>query len=556
MLNILVVVDLALNRRLLTVMLEQQGYRVYTAENGLVALNLLEEHTIDIVLLDVIMPVMDGFETAAIIKERFSQVYLPIIFITSLEDEASFERCLAVGGDDFLHKPFQEVILNAKIKAHSRIRNLSQKAREQNLQLEYHQNQVEREHEIVEHIFNNALENQQSFPKHLDFHLSPAAMFNGDMFLVAQSPLGSLYCMLGDFTGHGLAAAVGALPASRVFYTMVSKGMSVSDIAAEINSVLGKLLPGHMFCAATIIELSSTGKSISAWLGGLPDTYIINQSGEVIRTLESQHMALGILEEDEFERALIHIEVEDTCRIVMATDGIIETTSPHDEYFGEHRFKKVLASKPAISTEQVLERVNKFARGNKQQDDLSLVLLNCLPMREPEQKSEPLSALPFNFSLSLNSKQIKSTDPVLEVVDVISKVAGLNAHRANIFLILSEAYNNALDHGVLGLDSEVKNQEDGFLIYYQQREEALANLTDALIIIDIRYCPEELALYFTVCDSGNGFSKEQANQQSLAREHGRGLCLLGEVASKVTFNSAGNQVEIYYQLTASSTSSH
>ena len=159
-----------------------------------------------------------------------------------------------------------------------------------------------------------------------------------------------------------------------------------------------------------------------------------------------------------------------------------------------------LASKPAISTEQVLERVNKFARGSKQQDDLSLVLLNCLPMREPEQKSEPLSALPFNFSLSLNSKQIKSTDPVLEVVDVISKVAGLNAHRANIFLILSEAYNNALDHGVLGLDSEVKNQEDGFLIYYQQREEALANLTDALIIIDIRYCPEELAIYFTVCD--------------------------------------------------------
>ena len=83
MLNILVVDDLALNRRLLTVMLEQQGYRVYSAENGLVALNLLEEHTIDIVLLDVIMPVMDGFETAAIIKERFSQVYLPIIFVNS-----------------------------------------------------------------------------------------------------------------------------------------------------------------------------------------------------------------------------------------------------------------------------------------------------------------------------------------------------------------------------------------------------------------------------------------------------------------------------------------
>ena len=92
MLNILVVDDLALNRRLLTVMLEHQGYQVHTAENGHVALQILEKHTIDIVLLDVVMPVMDGFETAAIIKERFSQVYLPIIFITSLENEESFEK--------------------------------------------------------------------------------------------------------------------------------------------------------------------------------------------------------------------------------------------------------------------------------------------------------------------------------------------------------------------------------------------------------------------------------------------------------------------------------
>ncbi len=556
MLNILVVDDLELNRRLLTVMLEQQGYRVFTAENGLVALNLLQEQRIDLVLLDVIMPVMDGFETAAIIKQRFSQVYLPVIFITSLEDEASFERCLAVGGDDFLHKPFQEVILNAKIKAHSRIRNLSQKAREQNLQLEYHQNQVEREHEIVEHIFNNALENQQSFPEHLDFHLSPAAMFNGDMFLVAQSPIGSLYCMLGDFTGHGLAAAVGALPASRVFYTMVGKGMSVSDIAAEINSVLAKLLPGHMFCAATILELSNTGKSVSVWLGGLPDTYIVDEQGEIIRTLESQHMALGILEDDEFERSLIHIEVEPTSRVVMATDGIIETINPREVYFGEKRFKDVLASKQHISCQQLLERVKRFAQGNEQQDDLSLVLLNCLPVPEPKQVFEAFSELPFNFSLSLNAKQIKGTDPVLEVVNVITRVPGLNAHRANIFLILSEAYNNALDHGVLGLDSDIKNHEDGFLIYYQRRAEALANLTDALIIMDVRYCPEKLALYFTICDSGNGFSKQATDPQGLIKEHGRGLCLLNEIASGVTFNCAGNQVEIYYQLTATCTSSH
>lgn len=547
--RVLVVDDQALNRKLLRVMLEQQGYFVITATNGAEALAVLDNEQIDIVLLDVIMPVMDGYETATHIKSRNDDVHLPVIFITSLDDSSSFERCLAAGGDDFIHKPFDRVILNAKIKAHSRTRQLSLKAHEQNKLLEYHYNQTEREHEIVEHIFNNALENQHDFKEHIDFHLSPASMFNGDMFLVAQSPIGSLYCMLGDFTGHGLAAAVGALPASKVFYTLVKKGMAVSDIAYEVNAVLAKLLPGHMFCAATIIELSSSGKSISAWLGGLPDAYVIDQQGTLLKTLESQHMALGILEVDEFERELIHFEVNSQMRLVLSTDGIIETSNEQQDFFGEQRFIKALAAKKHINSQDLITQVTQFAHGFEQQDDLSLVLLDCLPVTPPEEECESYSALPFNFSLSLNSKQIKQTDPVLEVINVISRVSGLKAHRSNLFLLLSEAYNNALDHGVLGLDSTIKNQEDGFITYYQQREVALAKLNDALIIIDIRYCPENLYVYFTICDSGNGFTAENNHQDTMVREHGRGVSLLAEVAHQVTYNASGNQVDMCYRLT-------
>ncbi|WP_170174112.1 MULTISPECIES: fused response regulator/phosphatase [Pseudoalteromonas] len=550
MMRVLVVDDQPINCTLLKVMLEQQGYNVLLAGNGVEALALLEKEAIDIVLLDVLMPIMDGYETAARIKKLSSDVYLPIIFITALEEKGSFERCLAVGGDDFINKPFDKAILSAKIKAHSRTRQLSLKAHEQNKLLEYHYNQTEREHEIVEHIFNNALENQHAFTENIDFHLSPASMFNGDMCLVAQSPIGSLYCMLGDFTGHGLAAAVGALPASRVFYTMVGKGMAVSDIANEVNTVLAKLLPGHMFCAANIIELSSSGKSISAWLGGLPDAYLINQQGDVLKTLESQHMALGILETDEFERELIHFEVDPSMRLVLSTDGIIETTNEYDDYFGEQRFIEVLASKAQISSNEVIKHVTNFAHGTKQQDDLSLVLFNCLAVPAPKKEIESYSPLPFNFSLSLNSTQIKQTDPVLEIVDVITRVGGLKAHRSNIFLLLSEAYNNALDHGVLGLDSDIKNQEDGFMEYYQQREVALEKLTGAMIIVDMRYCPETLCVYFTICDSGNGFSADNNNGHSLTREHGRGLSLLEEIAEQVSYNASGNQIEMCYRLTS------
>ncbi|MDP2633925.1 MULTISPECIES: fused response regulator/phosphatase [unclassified Pseudoalteromonas] len=547
--RILVVDDQKLNRDLLKIMLEQQHYDVVTACNGIEALEVLDSGPVDIVLLDVIMPEMDGYETAPKIKQRSKDVYLPIIFITSLDDKESFERCLALGGDDFIHKPFDKIILTAKIKAHSRTRKLSLEAQKQNRLLEYHNNQTEREHDIVEHIFNNALENQHDFPDNIDFHLSPASMFNGDVFLVAQSPIGSLYCMLGDFTGHGLAAAVGALPTSKVFYTMVNKGMAVSDIANEINTLLVKLLPGNMFCAATIIELSSSGKSVSAWLGGLPDAYVINQHGNVLKTLESQHMALGILETHEFERELIHFEVDSTMRVVLATDGIIETTNDKEEYFGEHRFIDLLAEKPSISCDDIIHHVTHFAQGEKQQDDLSIVLFNCLQIPQQKGEQESYSPLPFNMSLSLNSTQIKTTDPVLEIVDVLTRISGLRAHRSDIFLLLSEAYNNAVDHGLLGLDSDIKNQEDGFLEFYQQREAALNSLQGAMIIVDMRYCPTSLCLYFTICDSGNGHKSSASDGMSLSREHGRGISLLEEIAEHVTYNASGNQIEMCYKLT-------
>ena len=548
MIHVLIVDDQALNRILLSKMLEQEGYKISVAYNGLDALNVLKREQIDIVLLDVLMPVMDGFETAEKIKQQYSEVYLPIIFITSLDDQASFERCLAVGGDDFIHKPFEKVILHAKIKAHSRTRELSKKSNKQKKLLEYHHNQIEREHEIIEHIFNNSLENQGKFKEYLDFNLSPASMFNGDMFLVAQSPIGNLYCMLGDFTGHGLAAAIGALPISRVFYTMVQKGMAINDIACELNTLLYNLLPGHMFCAATIIELSASGKSISAWMGGLPDAYLIDKDGNVKQTLESQHMALGILDEQEFEYEVIHFETNSNTRLVLATDGIIETANKEDTFFGEERFLQTLKSKSMISSEDIVANVTKFADGTKQQDDLSIVLLNCLPLVPEEQEREAFSTLAFNLSLSLNSEQIKKTDPVYDVVNILSSVGGLNAHRSNIFLLLSEAYNNALDHGVLGLNSEIKKQEDGFFRYYELREAALAKLTDAMIIIDMRYCPDTLSLYFIICDSGRGFSSKHDELAKANNEFGRGVSLLEEIAEKVTYNASGNQVEMCYKL--------
>ncbi|ATC93976.1 fused response regulator/phosphatase [Pseudoalteromonas tunicata] len=547
--RILVVDDQQLNRTLLTFMLKAEGYEVESVENGQLALDIIPDYQPDIILLDVLMPVLNGYEVAPKIKEMSQDVYLPIIFITALDDQNSLQRCLEVGGDDFLSKPFDKVILSAKIKAHSRTRELSKKAYQQNQLLEYHQNETEREHEIVEHIFANALQERLVVPDLIEYHMSPASMFNGDMFLVAPSPVGGIYVLLGDFTGHGLAAAIGALPTSKVFYSMAHKGLSVGDIAAELNSVLTQLLPEHMFCAATIIELSSSGRSFSAWLGGLPDSYVLAADGSVKRTLESQHMALGILDDHEFERDIVHFEVDNSDRILVFTDGIIEAADKNDEYFGEERLLAVIASSSDAGINDLVSAVKEFSGDIAQQDDLSLVLLSCRPSPLTKQSQRVYCDVPMHFSLQLDAELLRSTDPVLQLVNLVSGIEGASEHRSNLFLLLSEAFNNALDHGVLKLDSKIKDQDDGFCLFYEQRLNLLNNLSEGEIIIRVNYDPSTRSITFSVKDSGDGFLVHPSKSTKEGDdEHGRGVNLIAEIASSVEYNEVGNEITIIYCL--------
>jgi CheY-like chemotaxis protein len=550
--KVLVVDDQELNRTLLQFLLVDDGYEVVIATNGREALERFDEHEIDLVLLDVVMPIMDGFETAPLLKERAGELYLPIIFITALEDQASLLHCLEVGGDDFLNKPFDKVILSAKIRAHARIRALALKTLEQKKQLEYHQNQTNREHEIVDHVFKNALMDNYNDKEVVDFYLSPHSMFNGDVLLIAPNPVGGIYVLMGDFTGHGLSAAIGALPLSKTFYSMAKKGLSVGDMAAELNDQLLQLLPDDMFCAATILEMNSSGKSISLWIGGMPDTFIVNPDGSMKKLINSQHMALGVLEDSEFENTVLNIETNPGDRVVLYTDGIIESVNMSGEMYSESRFESYYQVDKDTSIGSLIDELVAFRGEAEQNDDISVAYLTCTTklqaMVEPER---PFSTLPFYIKLDAASQELKSTDPVVEMLDVVSQICGLSDHRSVMFLLLSEVYNNALDHGILKLDSSEKDLDDGFMDYYLNRQKALADLNEGNITIEAEYQPNGNRIIFTITDSGDGFDKDLTDSNMVNnKEHGRGLSLLCELAESIEYSDKGNQVKVVYHLEA------
>lgn len=548
--KVLVVDDQELNRNLLQHMLKHEGFDVVLANDGLQAIEKCKEESPDLVLLDVVMPNLDGYETAPKLKELSGEVYLPIIFITALGDQESLKRCLDVGGDDFLNKPFDRVILQAKIKAHARIRDLSIKTYEQKKELDYHRLQTEREHQIVEHIFNRALAGNYKAPELLDFHLSPASMFNGDLLLVDIGPTGNLYIMMGDFTGHGLSSAVGTLPVSRTFYSMAQKGMSVGDIADEINRILLALLPDDMFCAASIVELNSSGKSLSIWAGGTPDMYIVTDGQGITQTINSQHMALGILEEDEFEATAVNYSVSEDEQLILFTDGVVETFNPEREIFGYDRLIDLLNGSSIKCLDDILTELNTFRAGAERDDDVSILCLRCKQVNSDISPDESTySSLSHTYQLALNSEQLKFNDPVVEIIDMLSGLKGVDEHRSNLFLLLSEAYNNALDHGILELDSGLKESENGFLDYYLLRQDKLEALSDGQISIYAEFVPIENCIKIRVVDSGKGFSvANQAESLENDAEHGRGNLLLQELAEHVEYNTVGNDITITYNL--------
>jgi serine phosphatase RsbU (regulator of sigma subunit) len=529
-------------------MLEDAGYTdCFEADCGREAIQLAEKIKPDVVLLDVFMPDMDGYEVAPVLKKMSGDIYLPIIFITALDDQEGLAKCLEVGGDDFAPKPFDRTILVAKIRAHSRTRLLSIRASHQNQELEYFRNGVEREHSIVEHIFSNALKRNKKVSKYFDYRLAPASSFNGDLFLTEPSPSGGLYFLVGDFTGHGLASAIGALPVAKAFQAMTPKGVSIPEMAATINNTLLFLLPGDMFFAAIIGEVSNNGTKITLFNGGMPDMIIVAPDGQIKKRFASLHMALGILDNVEFEDDSEHYEAEIGDRLIGYSDGVIELTNDDEKMLGEDALMAWLKEDPAIEINALSDKLDSF-RGNAEQlDDITLVSYTCQSLKELTLENQ-VSELPFDIDITLDTDALRQLDPVNDIVSMIASQKGTEGIRSGLSTVLSELYNNALDHGILLLDSKIKKEPDGFFEYFEQRMERLNQLDDGEINIRATLVPSDRQLILTVKDSGVGFNYDNVMAGDETDFFGRGISLVQEICDTVEYSEGGTRVCIKLNL--------
>ncbi len=557
-LKILVADDTDTDRLILASILRREGHQVVLACNGLEAVAAFEAEQPDIVLLDALMPELDGFGAALRIKQLAGDDLVPIIFLTSLSDTESLVHCLDAGGDDFLSKPYNRVILQAKIKSFYRMRELHATMLAQRNQIAQYNNRLLQEQTVAKHVFDNVAHSGCLDANNVRYFLSSLAVFNGDVLVAAMRPNGNMMVLLGDFTGHGLPAAIGAMPLASTFYGMVPKGFGMGDILREINGKLKNILPVGIFCCATMLDINFNRRRAKVWNGGLPDCFIYRVASHEVIPVKSTHLPLGVLSNRVFKDDCQSFDLALNDRIFLWSDGIHEARNSQGSMFGEERLLKVFEDnrEPANLFQDILDAVQGFVADRERDDDLSLFEI-C--MTEPagvgsafeEAAARHAEArVEWHMSFEVLPASFRLFDPLPLLVNVLVEVPSLRSYSSTIYTILAELYTNALEHGVLELDSGLKKSPEGFAEYYRLREERIVKVSKGSVKIFIQHKTSEDGghLLVRVEDSGQGFDYSARSGdalQSLAYS-GRGIALLEKLCTQVRYLGKGNIAEVEF----------
>lgn len=370
-LRILLVDDSRAERALLESILTSLGHRVRCAGDGEEALALFDESCVDLVLMDVTMPVMDGIEATRRIKARCSQRWVPVVLLSALAAHTDAVRGLEAGADDYLIKPVHRELLAVKLHAFRRIAETTHA-------LTVRRDVAEAETAMAIALMERMVQRQNGLgDPGLAWSVQPSTRFSGDLVAAARTPSRRLVTMLADATGHGLPAAISLLPMVQVFYGMLRKDLSVGDIAGEMNRRLKEFAPPGVYTAAVLVAFDPARRKVEVWNGGIPDGIWVAGGSELVTdALTSRHLPLGILNDAEFDPACTVLDVRQGGHLIFVSDGLLEAHDALGTPFGMERLRaQLLQPSAADAIARTLGAVRAHLGDAPAHDDISMMML-------------------------------------------------------------------------------------------------------------------------------------------------------------------------------------
>jgi len=373
--RVLVADDSQANRDVLVSYLTREGHYVEAVGDGLAAVSAVLEQPFDVVLLDMIMPGMNGDEVLKVIKGEPRLRSLPVIMISALDAFDSIVRCIEEGAEDYLPKPFNRVLLRARLGA------CLEKKRLREIELSYLA-AVEKELTIARVVQNSIL--PKAFPAHhcLNGHglMVPAREIGGDFydfFVLDDNRIG---IAVGDVSGKGVPAAVYMAVVRTQLRATALFGLSPADCLTRVNDHLSAENEQGMFASLFYGIIDCADGTFTYANGGHNWPALLRADGTMEWIKGANDLLVGVVYGSAYHESSLTLAPGDT--VFVYTDGVVEAIDPAEAEFGKHRLAAELAGKaaesPAALCDGVLAAVRDFEGGQPRSDDLTCVAMRFL----------------------------------------------------------------------------------------------------------------------------------------------------------------------------------
>lgn len=353
--GILIVDDDAINVKIVTDALRTAGYRTHAVSNGKEAMEYLEKETPDLIVLDIMLPGMSGYELASQIRARFKEHYLPIVMVTAKNSVEDMIKSFAFGGNDYIAKPFNARELLARVENQIVIRNfidtekqveshLSEESRNAKTTLAQRSRLLQDAiHKIAEweHIIARDLVMARRFIDtlmwrqieqadiELELHYDPLLTIGGDVFDVYEFEPGRIRVFVGDATGHGVNAALNTITIMSEYDFLRHMELSPAEIISVLNErFCRKLLQYKILFTCTVAEIDLNSGRLRIASAGHPEQYMIDPNGALL-ALKPKGPIIGFQGDARFEEQSCEFASGST--LFCYSDGILDDFPPDDE---------------------------------------------------------------------------------------------------------------------------------------------------------------------------------------------------------------------------------
>lgn len=372
--DILIVDDVPANLHMLSQMLSEQGYKVRAAISGSRALVATRTAPPDLILLDIRMPEMDGYQVCQQLKADAQTHDIPIIFLSALDEVHDKVRAFDVGGVDYITKPFQLPEVLARVRTHLTLREMQRQLQDANRRFEQ---------ELVLAGRTQASLLPRQLPEIPGWQLAvtfkPARQTSGDFYDVTLLPNGHLAMLVGDVADKGAGAALYMALSWTLIrtYTLEYPTQPELVLSTANHRILMDTAADRFVTVFYSVLNPATGELAYCNAGHNPPLLISAQGGSAAHRLTRTGLPLGIFEDQVWERGIAQLASGDA--LLLYTDGITDAQNMTGDFFGEGRLLESARAKAGGSArdirDAVVARVDGFTDGAPQLDDIALLVV-------------------------------------------------------------------------------------------------------------------------------------------------------------------------------------